>query len=306
MVNCYQNDLSENGSAQHQSGTLKEWQDNVAILAEGNPALEHSLAASWASCLLKHFGFTQSPVFHYAGASCVGKSTVLGLGNSIGGAPDQIKSCSCTANSLLAGYGTLCALDNVGVGRRNALNAIAHAIAKGRGKAVNGTQEQKPWLGCVLSAGENPLGDASSLGKKVSEDAFPAVFNIEVTEEMIRNLHGEPSRSCLLARISRETQKYYGTAGQAFIERLEADEGKVLKEAKESKMLEARYAELLEGHPNACPQVKTAARYFALLLVAADLAQKAGVIGFDCGSGIREIFESYARGLEDGADRAAS
>ncbi len=308
MHNPNHNALSENVSAQHQSGSLKEWQDNVAILAEGNPVLEHSLAASLASCLLKPFGFTQSPVFHYTGASCVGKSTVLRLGNTIGGAPDQIKPFPCTENAILAGCGSLCVLDEVDFGGGDVLNAIAHAIGKGKTAAetASGTQERKPWLGCVLSAGESPLGDASSLGKKGPEDVFPAVFNIEVTEEMIRNLHGEPSRSSLLARISRETQKHYGTAGRAFIERLEADGGKALEEAKESKALEACCRELLERHPNACPQVKTAARHFALLMVAADLAQKAGVIGFNCGSGVRKVFESYARRLEDGADRAAA
>ncbi len=300
--------IAKGGDLYRQKGTLEDWQGNVASLAEGNPAMEHSLAASFEGPLLKHFGFTTGIIYHYTGESSIGKSTALTMANSVWGAPDQIKPWNSTVNGfegmLAPANDNQACLDELNEvsSRQNLLN-IVYPIANGRGKVrMNAScelRDQRTWLAVVLSSGEKTLQEMmASLGQKPTAGALQRMPAIPVTKEMIRSHHGEHGSGALVERISRETQKYYGTAGRAFIERLTADGCRVLKEAKASGWLEAYCRELLESHPDAGTQVRRTARHFALAMLAAELAQTLGVVPFDCRGGVKEMFESHIDGLE--------
>ena len=290
-----------------QKGTLEEWQSEVASLAEGNPALEHALAASFAGILLKPFGFTTGIIYHYVGESSIGKSTTLRMANSVWGAKEQIKPWNSTVNGfegmLAPANDNLAVLDELNEvsSRQNLLN-IVYPVANGRGKVrMNANcelREQRTWLAVVLSSGEKALSETmASLGQKPTAGALQRMPAIPVAKEMIRDLHGEPDSGALVDRIGSVTQHCYGTAGRAFLERLTADGCRALNEAKESERLEAYCTELLEGL-NADTQVKRTARHFALVMLAAELAQSLGVVPFDCRGGVKEMFDSYINGLE--------
>ncbi len=291
-----------------QKGTLEQWQSEVASLAEGNPAMEHALAAAFSGPLLKHLGFTTGIIYHYTGDSSVGKSTTLRMANSVWGAPDQIKPWNSTVNGfegMLAPANDNCfCLDELNevTNRQNLLN-IVYPIANGRGKVrMNANcelRDQRTWLAVVLSSGEKALQAMMAfLGQKPTAGALQRMPALPVTLEMIRSLHGESESAKLVERVEEVTQQFYGTAGRAFIELLTADGCKVLKEDVNSKALDAYRDELLEAYPNVGTQVKRTARHFASVMLAAELAQSLGIVPFDCRGGVKEMFDGFVDGLD--------
>ncbi len=293
-----------------QQGTLEEWQEKVAALAEGNPLLEFSTIIPFKSVLNRPFGCQNGTIFHLVGDSSVGKTAALRLAQSVLGRGGSYRSWKATENgpeALMEFFNdSTCVMDEWGqVNKkfRGDLGQIIYDCANGTGKTrmtVNLTQQAvKKWTTDILSSGEKTSEEAIRLtGGTITAGEMVRMPNIFAAKDLIRNLHGRKTSKALVKLIEKRTERYYGVALPAFLERILADGGKMLKEAVEAE-LDQKYAEeLLRNHPDADTQVMRVADEFGRAMIVAKMAYDLGVMKFDCSDGVREAFEIYVNALD--------
>jgi putative DNA primase/helicase len=140
-------------------GTLQEWKDNVAILADGNSRVAFSIAVALAPILMETCSI-ESGGFHHYGASSIGKSTTLDVAGSVwggGGRNGFLTSWRATVNGLEGGavthnHACLC-LDELGQAQPKDASEAAYMLANGSGKNRAGRTGslRKPAEGALLS-----------------------------------------------------------------------------------------------------------------------------------------------------------
>jgi putative DNA primase/helicase len=82
-----------------QSGTPKEWQDNLACLCVDNTRLMLAVCVAFAGPLL-YFAGQESGGINLIGASSIGKTTNLVAASSVFGGPGYIQTWRATSNGL--------------------------------------------------------------------------------------------------------------------------------------------------------------------------------------------------------------
>lgn len=93
---------SENHTQDYkQSGTLEDWQQNIARYCEGNSRLVLSISSAFAALLLYPTG-SESGGLHLVGESSTGKTTALKVAASVFGAPDYLHRWRATMNGIEA------------------------------------------------------------------------------------------------------------------------------------------------------------------------------------------------------------
>ena len=161
------------------SGTLDEWQKEIAGYACGNSRLAFSIAAAFAAPLVALVS-GESGGFHFRGSSSIGKSTALSVAASVwggGGVKGYIKQWRATDNGLEAVAAnhcdTLLCLDELSQIDAKAAGAAAYMLANGAGKSRSGRGgEARPtheWRALFLSNGEIhvPAASGASAGAGV-------------------------------------------------------------------------------------------------------------------------------------------
>ena len=218
------------------TGTLEQWQDQVARPVAGNACLTFFLSAAFAGPLLKAAN-AENGGFHLYGRSSFGKTTAMQIAASVWGsgadpAADPAKSYVQRWNTTSNGLEGLAAAHNDGllildeIGTCNAQNfgRVIYEVSGGRGKtAMTADRNLKPvrnWRLLILSTGE------ISARQKIEEEKATAhagqllrLMEIPIAKGVVQQPHGlEPAE--YVNRLKQACARYYGSAGPAFLDRL--------------------------------------------------------------------------------------
>jgi putative DNA primase/helicase len=276
------------------NGTLDEWRDSVGNLVSGHDRPMFMDAASLAAPLMDLIGM-EGAGFHLFGPSSGGKTTSLQAAASVWGRGTThgfVRPWKSTANNL-EGTAALhndapMPLDEINAADGREVGSVVYMLAGGVGKGRAG-RDGKPrpsaiWRTMILSTGEQCIGD------KIAEDGKRAHAGQEVRVINISSDAGaghgvdagtdfDPEQ--LSDNIKAAAAKNYGTAGPAFIEAvIKRGCTKVAAEIDHA-FGQFRTANNLIGVGG---QVGRAAKYFALVAYAGELAITAGIVRWKAGA----------------------
>lgn len=289
----YQNSFASNCNYD-ESGTLDEWQDNVASLCKGNTRLAFGVSAAFATMIL-HLVSGESGGFHFRGESSRGKTTILTLAKSVFGNPRNLPRWRATVNGLegLAGghnHSLLC-LDEFGqlaeVNPKSAGEAIymlGNGEGKQRMKSNNMMQNTLSWQLLYLSAGEVSLNSILARAGLQVRGGQEVRF-IDLLADAGKNLgafdttHDSPDGNQFALTIKENAFKYYGTAAIAFLDKVTAQYEKSKKRVIDSMDRFMRHLDLTDADP----QVYRVAHRFAQIAASGELASSFGVTGWEEG-----------------------
>lgn len=212
-----------------QSGTLTDWQQQIAAYCTGNSRLVLAIACAFASLLLCPAG-AESGGLHLVGESSSGKTTVLKIAASVFGAPDYLQRWRATANGLesLAALrsDTLLVLDELSQVDPKEAGEIAYLLANGSGKARAGKngmmRSRQEWRLLFLSAGEVGLSQhISEAGKKSKAGQEVRLVDIPADAGqglgVFDTLHHFSSGANFSKHLIEAASQYYGVAARAFL-----------------------------------------------------------------------------------------
>jgi putative DNA primase/helicase len=309
--------------AYHEAGELADWQATVAACAIGNSRLAVAISAAFVGPLLGLLG-EEGGGLHFRGPSSIGKSTALIAAASVWGQPHRyVRQWRATANGLegiaVQHSETLLCLDELGQLDPREAGGVAYLLANGSGKARAGrsgvARAAATWRAFFLSSGEIGLADlAVRDGRGTARPgAGQEVRILDIEADAGKGLGlfdaiGATASAELLARTIKEAAGVsYGTAGPAFVAAVIAagvDDCRRFV----AKGIDAFTAEQLPA--NAGGQAWRAARRFALVAMAGELACKLGVLPWpegEAGKAVAGLLQHWlgARGgagaSEDGA-----
>jgi uncharacterized protein (DUF927 family) len=303
-----------------QAGTLNDWQSEIAARAVGNSRLAFAIAASLAAPLLGLLD-CEGGGFHLRGPSSVGKSTALHVAGSVwggGGLRGWVRSWRTTDNALeavAAGHcDLLLCLDERSEAAPEAVAACAYALANGAGKARaardGSARKVAEWRVLFLSTGEEGLADrlAEAKGGPRRVRAGQEVRIVDVPADtgrhgLFQELHGFPDARALADTLKAASGRLYGTAGAAWLQVLAADPRGMATAAHE--VIEAFTCDHVPDDVSG--QVQRAARRFALVAAAGELAIGAGILPWPPGEAERAAaacFAAWRDGRQAGSGRA--
>lgn len=274
-------------SPYQRAGSLMDWQEKVAALAQGNPNLIGAICASLAGPLLYTFGINGS-LLHFFGSTSIGKTTVLSVaasawgGGEVDGNNRYIRSWQATAVGVEAiaslHSDTLVVLDELHLCDPKVLDPTIYAFANGHGKSRGNVHASlrptKHWRVLGLSSGE--VSSATWLrtaGITVRSGQSVRMFDIPVQGKFgaFDSLHGWQSAGDFVHSLYRSTVTHFGHAGPAFVRAL-IEENPDLDDYLGAALKNFKYGDNVQGR---------AARVFAVLAVAGALARHYGVVPWD-------------------------
>jgi putative DNA primase/helicase len=278
-----------------QRGKLKDWQQHIGQYCAGNPLLIFPTSVAFAGALLSkcHIDYAG---FHIFGDSSKGKSTGHKIAGSVWGGEGFRKSWKATGNGLEAAAvlfnDGLLALDELGDSDAREVSQIIYALGNGTGKQranVKGTARPvHKWKVVLLSNGEKTLeshfqekGLSVKAGQSVRLLQIPVFGNYGAFDE----LHGMKDGRLFSDTLQKNTSDYYGTAGIAYLENLVKDNqdfGGLLEQA-----ITQFVKEGME------PQEQRAARAFALVALAGELASEYQVTGWKKGAALEAALKCF-------------
>jgi uncharacterized protein (DUF927 family) len=289
------------------AGSVAEWRENVAGLAEGNSRLTFAISVAFAGALADITG-EDSGGFHFRGASSSGKSTSLRVAASVWGNPSQyVRLWRGTVNGLegmaVMHNDGLLILDEISQIDPGAAGDAAYMLANGQGKVRaqrNGmARPPQRWRLFFLSAGEESLSAIMArAGKRTSAGQEIRLADIEADagagKGIFENIHGHQNAAAIAGAIKAASDKNYGAVGLAWLESV----------ARNRQQLAATLIESIDQFvmdivpPNAASQVGRVARRFALAAVAGELATHYGLTGWPQGEAMRGARECFSAWLE--------
>lgn len=294
-------------------GTLAGWQAQVAARCGGNSRLTFAVSCGFTGPLLA-LADDEGGGINFRGASSQGKTTLVDAAASVWGAPSKTGPDSFTrtwrhtdnALETTAASHThaLLPLDELGQADPNALSNILYMLAngagKGRARAGGGNRTEVTWLTLVLSSSEESAARiVESAHRRIKAGVELRLLDVPASVPgaygAFEDLHGEPDGAAFVSALRRAMVAEHGTAGPAFVtwlaEQLKADPD----------FIGAKVWPRLTGWcraevpPGADGQVQRAARRFAMVGVAGDLATEAGVTDWSEG----DATEAAARVFRD-------
>lgn len=202
-----------------QKGKLEKWIDIVKPL-RSNPIVKILLASSFASVLVNPCNALTFFV-HLWGGTESGKTVGLMLAASVWADP-TMGAYIHTFNSTTVGQELSATFVNsmpliidelqIVSDRKDfdkMIYTLAEGVGKGRGNVNGGLRKVGSWQNCILTTGEQPITNASSAGGAVNR-----IIEIDCKEQ---KLFKNPVETVALIK------KNYGTAGKAFVEKLQED-----------------------------------------------------------------------------------
>lgn len=277
-------------------GTLQEWKDNVARLAEGNSRVAFSISVALAAVLMDACHI-ESGGFHHYGSSSIGKSTTLDAAGSVwggGGKNGFLTSWRATVNGLEGvavthNHACLC-LDELGQAQAKDASEAAYMLANGSGKNRSGRtgSARKPaeWALFFLSSGEITLADKiaedSRLRRRTAGQEVRLVeipFDAGAKHGLFENIHGFASSQAFADHLKKSAREYYGTAARAFIEAVAGDLDAVAPAVKQGA------ADFIANH---CPegadfQTRRVLHRFGFVAASVEVAIVAGILPWQPG-----------------------
>lgn len=304
----YNGDTSQ-AAAYAPSGSLNEWQQQIARHAAGNSRLCLALGAAFAAPLLHLIG-EQNGGFHLYGDSSDGKTTAARVALSVWGHPETLKlSWRGTdlgfSNAALARNDGLLVLDEIGEAEARTIGKTAYSVINGKTKTQaakdGGNRPQAEWRTLLFSTGEYPLdsymaraGQTWEAGQAVRLPSIPAAAAFGIYDR----LHGFDNGAALSDHLSDRAAEQHGTAGRAWFERLKTLDENAIRAARDAFMATL---------PELNGQSRRVARRFAIVAAALELA--ADITGLPAGvgsAGVKSCFDAWlaANGTGKHEDRA--
>lgn len=288
-------------------GTVADWRNSVAALAEGNSRLVFAVSVAFAGTLADIVG-EDSGGFHLRGKSSSGKSTALKAAASVWGEPAAyVRVWRATSNGLEG----LAALHNDGLLILDELSQCdpreagesAYLLANGQGKARaarNGTaRASQRWRLLFLSAGEESLSALMArVGRKTNagQEIRLADFDADAGAGMgaFEQLHGEPTPAALALAVKDAAARSHGAVGVAWLHKIVADRASLADFIADG--VRQFVDEVVPR--GAAGQVERVARRFALVAIAGELAAHYGLTGWAIGESERAAKACFASWLE--------
>jgi len=285
---------SESNSHQEYSvaGTLDAWRDEVAALCVGNPLLMFTVSVAFAGALLKPCNM-DGVGFHIFGESSRGKTTGLKLAASVWGHWEKYKRVwKATANGLEGAAALfndgLLALDEIGDGDPKEISEALYLLGNGSGKqranVLGNAKAVKTWRVAVLSNGEKTIeahlsqkGLAMKAGQLVRFLQLPLFGKYGAFDA----LHGYSDGRGFADALVKNAAKQYGAAGRFWLDKLTHDPDTL---ATCSGLLDDALKRFAEQFGELTPQEARAAKAFALVGMAGELATDYGVTGWQNGA----------------------
>ena len=221
----YFTDRSSSSLGYTTSGTLTDWQREIAQNVRGNASMMIGVAVALAAPMLSLLG-RESFGVHLFAESSKGKSTTLNIANSIYGNPEKIKlSWSTTAtgvkNEAAARNDGFITLDEIGQAKDGKnLETIAYDLFnetdKIRGEKEGGNRQIKRWKVSALSTGEKDLETQLRLqGAKVHAGQLVRLLNVPLEEA--NHLHQFPNNKAHADHLNEKVQECFGVIGREWI-----------------------------------------------------------------------------------------
>lgn len=278
------------------SGSLKDWQQQIARYMAGNSRLCLAIGTALAAPLLAIL-HEPNGGFHLYGDSSDGKTTAAKVALSVWGEAEALKlSWRGTdlgfSNAALARNDGLLVLDEIGEAAANTVSKTAYSVINGKSKTQGakdgGNRQQSEWRTLLLSTGEHTLksylersGGTWEAGQSVRLPSIPAATRYGIYE----NLHGFAKGSDLSDHLTDAITHQHGASGRAWIALLQLTEPAAIRAARDA---------FLQTLPELDGQALRVARRFALVSAALEIA--APITGLPAGigmAGIRQCFDDW-------------
>lgn len=293
------------------SGSLKEWQDEIARYARGNSRLLLALGVVFAAPLLGVLR-EESGGFHFFGSSSIGKSIAGMVAVSAIGEPTGLKvqwkgTSLGFDNHAAANNDSIVFLDEIGEADQKTVKDVAYSIFNGvsklQGAKQGGNRVQQTWRVLAISNGEYDAehylkqdGLEWNAGQAVRLPAIPA--DVGKGFGSFDTLHDFDSSVALAMHLESSAKRIYGSAFRAYLRELTQNmQQQPEKTIARINQLRAEFGATLP--PNMDSQPKRVAKRFILVAAALELASEWGITGFEKGigmAGVRACFmDWYAR-----------
>lgn len=292
-----------------QSGTLEEWQDEISLLALGNPMLILGLSAAFAGPLLAGTN-AESGGLHFFGESSTGKTTILEVARSVWGGKGYKRSWRATTNGLEGAAelfnDCLLVIDETSEAMARDLAASVYMIGNEMGKTratkTGGARPVTTWKAITLSSGERAIATTMEEdGGRMKAGQSVRLLDIPVTRRFgcFDELHHFGSGAELSDTLKRGAGANYGVVGRRYIERLTNDSRDFSAGFEQIKKNSAFNSSRAEG------QEKRAAAKLALIAYAGELATEYGLTGWSQGTATEAAacaFEMWLANRGEGND----
>ncbi|UOO83275.1 DUF927 domain-containing protein [Uruburuella testudinis] len=292
----YHGDKSQ-AAAYQQSGSLEQWQAEIAQYAAGNSRLCLALGTAFAAPLLSLLN-AEAGGFHLYGDSSDGKTTAARVALSVWGNPSE---------TLMTWQGTGLAFSNTAAARNdgllvldeinqaaprvigNTVYGIMNGINKAQGAKDGGNRHQSRWRVLLLSTGEKTpdsimqgLHDTEwNAGQAARLPSIPAFAKHGIYD----TLHHHASGAELSEHLQQAAAHYHGTAGCAFIRQINTDTPAKVQE---------RINAFMQTMPELSGQARRVAKRFALAAAALELAAPVTSLAAGVGmAGVKQCFDAW-------------
>jgi putative DNA primase/helicase len=206
------------------AGSLEGWQNSVATLALGNPALVFSICVGLSGPLLKFSGFGTMGFNFYAKTSS-GKSLALKAAASCGDDSDAVMQWNGTPSGLAlvtaAANDRLLLLDEFPHNPGREVIETLYSIGNGIGR-IRANSKVERWRVALLSTSEKSLPEMFA----TSRNAMPEGLSVRLldiparswTYGLLETLHGHPDGHAFLLELSRACHEHHGHALPRFVD----------------------------------------------------------------------------------------
>lgn len=217
------------------SGTLAEWQENIARLCVGNSRLMFAVCVAFASALLPIAEET-SGGFHLHGTSSTGKTTALLVAGSVWGGDRRkgfLETWRATSNGLEAvaesHNHSLLLLDEISQVNPHDVGEVIYSLSNGFGKSrMNkniSARRKTEWNLLFFSSGEKTLEQVmQGIGQRIFGGQEARFVNIEADANaglgLFEELHGFESPNDLAKFLSSASKRYCGVAIREFLQKV--------------------------------------------------------------------------------------
>ena len=257
------------------SGTLEDWQREIANNLNGNHSMMLGVACALCAPLI---GLVKAESFgvHLFGGSSAGKTTTANIATSIYGHPDEIRlswfsTPLALANEAQARNDGFMPLDEIGQGANkkqvgDTAYTLFNGIGKMQGAKEGGNRDLMRWRTLAFSTGETDLESyLLTAGLKTHAGQLVRLLNIPI--QRATHFHHHQDGKTHADHLNFASRTYYGAIGRAWIA--------YLTEHKDDaeKLYHKTLSKWLERLPDdASAQVKRVTNRFALLETALQLA----------------------------------
>jgi putative DNA primase/helicase len=295
-------------------GSLTEWREGIASLANGNINLVFGIALGFSTALIS---FTQlnTLVFHIFGKTSQGKTLVLRVALSVWPkVADEVNTWTGTGNGLegeiLKSNNILLGLDELRADSTPELPEVAYRFSnksgKSRAKVDGKAQDRETQKTNVISSGEysfmetlKQLGATPTGGQRVRMLDIPAKGKYGIFDD----LHGSPTPDAFVTQLENTLSDVSGPPSTAFIERLlempqdELQKALDVERAAHTQDLN-EYLGIVSGDSETS-EIRRVIRSYALISVAGEWATRWGLTGWEPGTASAAVKEVAYRWLEE-------